>query len=75
MQTSLTLSLALQECKRNFAKQDEMKALEKKRATFLKRSWAQKERHYNRKNERNFNHPNPINLPILCGLGGSKGAE
>lgn len=53
MQTSLSLSLALQDCKRGFARQEELKELNKKREAFTRRSWAQKERFYNEKQRKN----------------------
>lgn len=53
MQTSLKLSLALQECKSGFARQEELKELTKKREAFTRRSWAQKERFYNEKQRNN----------------------
>lgn len=53
MQTSLNLALALQECKRGFARQDELKLIIKKREAFTRRSWAQKERFYNEKQRKN----------------------
>lgn len=53
MQTSLKLSIALQDCKKGFARQEELRELTKKREAFTRRSWAQKERFYNEKQRKN----------------------